>query len=255
MKLTSTISRYILGVVFALAGFVGLFNLAPQPTDLPADMITFMSGMMAAKYFFPLLKATELIAGLFLVLQVAPVLMLMILAPIVLNIVLLHLSLTPGIENQLLPFGILVLFILACYNYRAILFPLFLRNKNCRGNAVGWFEIYVDDMNRAKNFYEKVFQRPLGKLDTPTEELEMYSFNGTFGAYGANGAIVKMNGMKAGGSSVINYFACEDCEIEQSRIVEAGGKVEKSKFSIGPYGHISLVYDTEGNMIGLHSMK
>ena len=31
--------------------------------------------------------------------------------------------------------------------------------------------------------------------------------------------------------------------------------MEKSKQSIGEYGFISLVHDTEGNMIGLHSQK
>ena len=35
----------------------------------------------------------------------------------------------------------------------------------------------------------------------------------------------------------------------------AGGSVCKTKFSIGPYGFIALVTDTEGNMIGLHSLK
>jgi uncharacterized protein len=54
---------------------------------------------------------------------------------------------------------------------------------------------------------------------------------------------------------VLVYFSCEDCEDEEKRVLEAGGKVEKSKFSIGQYGFVSLVYDTEENMFGLHSMK
>jgi predicted enzyme related to lactoylglutathione lyase len=40
-----------------------------------------------------------------------------------------------------------------------------------------------------------------------------------------------------------------------SRAVQNGGRMQKEKMSIGQYGFISLVYDTEGNMIGLHSMK
>src|SRR5690606_3514849 len=51
------------------------------------------------------------------------------------------------------------------------------------------------------------------------------------------------------------YFSCEDCAIEAARAVEAGGKIEKPKFAIGPYGFISLVTDTEGIMIGLHSLQ
>ena len=48
---------------------------------------------------------------------------------------------------------------------------------------------------------------------------------------------------------------CEDCKVEAGRVTKSGGKIEKKKFSIGEYGYISLAYDTEGNMIGLHSMK
>lgn len=67
-----------------------------------------------------------------------------------------------------------------------------------KGNPVGWFEIYVQDMERAKAFYEAVFK---------------------------------------------------------GLVAPAGGKVMREKFSIGQYGFIALVFDTEGNMFGLHSMK
>ncbi len=46
-----------------------------------------------------------------------------------------------------------------------------------------------------------------------------------------------------------------DCAGPESRAAEAGGRVFKPKMSIGPHGFISLLYDTEGNMIGVHSMK
>jgi hypothetical protein len=48
---------------------------------------------------------------------------------------------------------------------------------------------------------------------------------------------------------------CDDCAVEEGRVKTSGGKVEKAKMSIGEYGFISLVVDTEGNMFGLHSMK
>jgi len=37
-------------------------------------------------------------------------------------------------------------------------------------------------------------------------------------------------------------------------VVKAGGSIKDDKMSIGQYGFIALVYDTEGNLIGLHSM-
>jgi predicted enzyme related to lactoylglutathione lyase len=122
-----------------------------------------------------------------------------------------------------------------------------------KNNVVGWFEIYVEDMNRAKKFYESVFNRKLEKLESP--EIEMWSFTGDMTSYGAPGALVKMPGFPVGNNSVLIYFSCSDCEIEENRVKEFGGKIQKHKFSIGKYGHISLVLDTEGNMFGLHSMK
>ena len=73
--------------------------------------------------------------------------------------------------------------------------------------------------------------------------------------YGTSGTIVHMPGFSAGRNSVIVYFSCQDCSVEEKRLVEFGGRIEKTKFSIGQYGFITLGYDTEGNMIGLHSMQ
>ena len=122
-------------------------------------------------------------------------------------------------------------------------------------NPVGWFEIYVQDMPRAKTFYEQVFQVSLSPLvGADQEALQMYAFSMDQG-YGATGALVKMAGVPTGFAGTLVYFSCEDCAVEAQRAVEAGGKIFKNKESIGEYGHIAMVYDTEGNMIGLHSMQ
>ena len=123
-------------------------------------------------------------------------------------------------------------------------------------NPVGWFEIYVSDMARAQKFYESVLDVQLGDLGDPNEpSIKMKSFPSDMEKYGATGALVKMEGFPVGGNSVLVYFSCEDCSIEEARVVSSGGKVEKPKFSIGEYGFISLAIDTEGNMFGLHSLK
>lgn len=126
-------------------------------------------------------------------------------------------------------------------------------------NVVGWFEIYVDDMKRARAFYEAVFEAKLESLAPEGSEapggLEMWAFTGDPNAGGAAGAIVKMEGCKAGGNSTIVYFSCADCAVEAARAAANGGRIFKDKFSIGQYGHIALVEDTEGNIIGLHSMQ
>jgi hypothetical protein len=120
-------------------------------------------------------------------------------------------------------------------------------------NPVGWFEIYVQDMPRAKAFYESVFAVQLQKLESP--EPEMWTFPMQESSPGAMGALVKMDGCPSGGNSTLVYFTCADCAIEAKRATGNGGQVFRDKFSIGQYGFIALITDPDGNMIGLHSMK
>jgi len=124
-------------------------------------------------------------------------------------------------------------------------------------NPVTWFEIYVKDMERAKTFYEKTLGIKLQKLETPAKEsTEMWSFPMSQESYGATGALVKMRDGPAGNvGGTLVYFECQDCSVEAGRIRENGGKIMKDKFAIGQHGFIALGNDSEGNMIGLHSMK
>lgn len=120
-------------------------------------------------------------------------------------------------------------------------------------NPVGWFEIYVEDMPRAKAFYEAVLRVEFTRLPAP--EIEMQAFPMNPDLPGSPGALVKMEGVPAGAGGTLIYFSCEDCGEEASRVEAAGGKVFKPKFDIGEYGFIALASDTEGNLFGLHSLK
>ena len=73
--------------------------------------------------------------------------------------------------------------------------------------------------------------------------------------WGAGGALVKMDGFPSGCNSTLVYFSCEDCSIKQSHVAKFGGRIQRNKTSIGEYGFISLVFDTEANMFGLHSLQ
>ena len=127
-------------------------------------------------------------------------------------------------------------------------------------NPVIWFEIYVQDMERAQQFYEDVLNIKMSLMSDPTNEsIRMVGFPSPntreVMAGGSSGSLVQAQGVPSGGSGTIVYFYCEDCSVEESRVPAAGGTVHRPKMSIGDYGYISLVLDTEGNMIGLHSMK
>ena len=120
-------------------------------------------------------------------------------------------------------------------------------------NPVCWFEIYVEDMQRARRFYEAVFQVSLQRINNP--EIEMWGFPADMGSYGACGSLVKMEGKDPGSGGTIVYFSCDDCAVEAGRIQASGGRIHKEKMSIGEYGFMALAFDTEGNRIGLHSMR
>ena len=123
-------------------------------------------------------------------------------------------------------------------------------------NPVVWFEIYVDDLSRARKFYEMVFSVTMTEMpDTTNEGIEMVMFPMQMDKPNASGGLVKMEGFKAGGNSTIVYFDSADCATEEARVEKAGGKIFKKKMSIGEHGFMSLCTDTEGNMFGIHSMK
>jgi uncharacterized protein len=122
-------------------------------------------------------------------------------------------------------------------------------------NAIGWFDIYVNEMSRAVAFYESVLKQKLEKIGDPTGETQMMSFSADMNSYGASGALVKAPHSRPGVGGTMVYFSVEDCAVEQSRVVAAGGKVIRPKFSIGEFGWVTLCEDTEGNIFGLNSMK
>jgi predicted enzyme related to lactoylglutathione lyase len=124
---------------------------------------------------------------------------------------------------------------------------------NKQRNPVGWFEIYVQDMERAKNFYQNTFEVNLERLETP--EIELWAFPMQPDNPGCPGALVKMDGKDSGPGGTIVYFSCADCSVEAARAAKNGGQIQQEKSSIGQYGFISFINDTEGNIIGLHSME
>lgn len=128
-----------------------------------------------------------------------------------------------------------------------------------KSNPVGWFEIYVQNMPRAKAFYEAVFQGTLEEMNGPEAQgmgdSKMWAFFPmSMEDSGAAGALVQMPGCPSGGGTLV-YFSCEDCAVEADRAVANGGQITKDKTSIGEHGFIATILDTEGNLIGLHSMQ
>lgn len=122
-----------------------------------------------------------------------------------------------------------------------------------RPNAIGWFDLYVEDMVRAVAFYEAVFQQQLEAIGDPTGDTIMRGFPANMKSYGASGALVKSSHLRPGIGGTLVYFTVGDCAVEEARVADANGTIVRSKFSIGEFGWVSLCMDTEGNMFGLSS--
>jgi predicted enzyme related to lactoylglutathione lyase len=122
-------------------------------------------------------------------------------------------------------------------------------------NPVGWFEIYVADLERARAFYEAVLQRSLSDLPSPDPQMQLLAFSMNQEGYGACGALVKHPMMNPGVGGTVVYFSCQDCAQEAERAAAHGGQICLPKMGIGPYGFIAWIIDSEGNTVGLHSMQ
>jgi predicted enzyme related to lactoylglutathione lyase len=122
-------------------------------------------------------------------------------------------------------------------------------------NLFSWIEIYVEDMERAKMFYETVLGVSLNKMTMPDDSsLTMFAFPWTNDAPGAAGALVKMDPRKPGPVGSIAYFNSDDCS-EIKRVEAAGGKIITPKYPAGDMGFFCIFNDTEGNTVGLYSTK
>ena len=120
-------------------------------------------------------------------------------------------------------------------------------------NVIGWFEIPVNEMDRAVRFYNHIFDITLTQMSSGA--LEMSSFPFVQGAYGASGALVKNTDFyKPSTEGVVIYFATDDIPKVLAAVIEAGGTVLQEKKQISPTaGYMGLFLDSEGNRIALHS--
>ncbi len=124
-------------------------------------------------------------------------------------------------------------------------------------NMVGWFEIPVSNMGRAKKFYEKVFDVKMQTDQFGDTEMGFFPFPEDAGAIGAGGALVCNDQFyKPMANGTLVYFSSPEITYELSKVEEAGGVVLQEKSLIREdIGYMALVLDSEGNRIALHSKE
>lgn len=124
---------------------------------------------------------------------------------------------------------------------------------NFNENCVNWFEIPVENMQRAKQFYQKIFSIEMEEdivMDTQMTFFPSERGNGKVG-----GALVKSEWHKSNTEGVLVYLNADpDIAIVLEKIEEEGGIVFMSKTTIPTgEGFIAMFLDTEGNKVALHS--
>lgn len=117
-------------------------------------------------------------------------------------------------------------------------------------NAVGWFEIPVNDIERSTKFYEKLLNIKLRREDSMGYEMVWFPMYDD--AKGVPGALMKGMGYDVGSRGPVIYFTCPDLDEALVRAKEMGSEIILPKKDIGQWGHIAWITDSEGNTIALH---
>lgn len=120
-------------------------------------------------------------------------------------------------------------------------------------NAINWFEIPVLDFERSIKFYAAVLGCEMNKISMGGCDLGLFPCD----IPGVGGAVVFGNGYKPSAEGTVVYLnAGEDLNIILNRVAPAGGKVITPKTLITEeIGYSAFFIDTEGNRVGLHSIK
>jgi predicted enzyme related to lactoylglutathione lyase len=117
-------------------------------------------------------------------------------------------------------------------------------------NPVVYFEIPVLDLDRACEFYSKVFETVLSR-DT-VDGYQMAFFVSSEESFGATGALVVGDVYVPSHQGCFLYFGVESIDETLARALEHGGALLYPKKSNGDLGSVAEIQDTEGNRIALH---
>lgn len=117
---------------------------------------------------------------------------------------------------------------------------------------VNWFEIPATDLERARLFYERVFD-----IEMPVHELgglRMAWFPPPGkDATGSTGTLIEAEGYTPSHGGTMVYLHVDDIEETLRRVQAAGGTMINEKLAIGQHGFVGHFEDSEGNRLGLHA--
>lgn len=120
-------------------------------------------------------------------------------------------------------------------------------------NPVCWFEIPVTDMDRAKSFYEAIFNISISVQDFQGTLMGWFPFDAE--KPGISGSLIKNEAYRPSEThGALIYFESDDIEAVLSKAKANGGRIWQEKQEISPeHGHMGVFIDSEGNRIALYT--
>ncbi|MBV6647682.1 MAG: VOC family protein [Cyclobacteriaceae bacterium] len=119
-------------------------------------------------------------------------------------------------------------------------------------NPVNWFEIPVNDMEKAKSFYEAILDIEISINQMGNWEMGWFPSDKT--GTGTTGTLMKSEGYKPSHDGSLVYFHVPNIDNTLSKIATVGGKTLLPKTPIGEDGFIAHFEDCEGNRVALHAL-
>ncbi|MEP0987049.1 VOC family protein [Ekhidna sp.] len=114
-----------------------------------------------------------------------------------------------------------------------------------------WFELPVNDMDRAKKFYQSIFNIQMAdNMEMGTSVMSFFPFEQD--QEGATGTLIKQESYIPSHEGALVYFSVKEINDVIPRIEASGGKVINEKMSIGQHGFVAHFEDSEGNRVALH---
>ncbi|MEO9484425.1 MAG: VOC family protein [Ekhidna sp.] len=114
-----------------------------------------------------------------------------------------------------------------------------------------WFELPVNDMNRAKKFYASIFDIQMADtIEIGNSVMSFFPFETD--ASGATGSLIKQESYIPSHEGTMVYFSVGEINEVLPKITSAGGQIIHEKMSIGEHGFVAHFEDCEGNRVALH---
>ncbi|WP_214070023.1 VOC family protein [Mucilaginibacter sp. dw_454] len=123
-------------------------------------------------------------------------------------------------------------------------------------NALNWFEIPVEEIERAQDFYEGIFDMDMAPLQEMPGMI-MVGFPIDMASGKVSGALVESdNHIPSEEGAIIYLNANPDMQVILDRVEELGGEILMPRTEISPeIGYMAFIIDSEGNKVGLHSQN